>query len=124
LKIGENVGRLPADMELAIFRLVQECLTNVHRHSGSKTAEIRIAREGEAVVVEVKDQGEGISPRRLAEIQSFGSGVGIRGMRERLRQFRGELKIQSNGSGTCVSVSIPVPNESSSPGLESVEAAV
>ncbi len=124
LEIAEDVGRLPADMELAIFRLVQECLTNVHRHSGSKTAEIRIARAGETVIVEVKDQGEGISPRRLAEIQSLGSGVGIRGMRERLRQFRGELKIQSNGSGTCVSVSIPVPKENSSPGVESVEAAV
>ncbi len=124
LDITEDFGRVPADMELAIFRVVQECLTNVHRHSGSKTADIRIAREGDHLLVEVKDQGEGILPRRLTEIQSHGSGVGIRGMRERLRQFRGELKIHSDSSGTCVSVSIPIPKESRSPGVESVEAAV
>ena len=79
LDIADDVGRLPSDMELAIFRLVQECLTNIHRHSGSKTALIRIGRDGESVRTEVQDHGKGISPVRLLEIQSHGSGVGIRG---------------------------------------------
>ena len=96
---------------LQSFELVQECLTNIHRHSGSKTAFIRVAREGEGVRTEVRDQGKGISPERLLEIQSHGSGVGIRGIRERIRQFHGEMKIESNGSGTSVIVSIPMPKE-------------
>jgi signal transduction histidine kinase len=111
-------------MELAIFRLVQECLTNIHRHSGSKTAQIRVAREGESVRVEVRDHGKGIPPDRLLEIQSHGAGVGIRGIRERIRQFHGEMKIESNSSGTSVIVSIPVPNEVRSPDSEPLQAAV
>jgi signal transduction histidine kinase len=111
LDVAANVGRLPRDMELAVFRLVQECLTNIHRHSGSKTALIRVAREGESVRTEVWDYGNGMSPGRLLEIQSHGSGVGIRGIRERIRQFHGEMKIESNGSGTSVIVSIPMPKE-------------
>lgn len=105
--ISEEFGRLSRDMELVVFRLVQECLTNVHRHSGSKSASIRITREADRVVVEVRDEGKGISPERLSEIQSKGSGVGIRGMRERLRQFQGEMIVQSNGTGTTVLVTIP-----------------
>ena len=124
LDVADNVGRLPSDMELAIFRLVQECLTNIHRHSGSNTAMIRLAREGENVRTEVQDHGKGISPERLSEIQSRGSGVGIRGIRERIRQFHGEMKIESNGSGTTVIVSIPMPNETRSPDSELLQAAV
>jgi PAS domain S-box-containing protein len=108
LRIPDNFGRLPSEMELLIFRLVQECLTNIHRHSGSKTAQIEIAREGENVHVAVQDQGAGISPQRLAEIQSHGTGVGIRGMRERVRQFHGDLVIESNGSGTRIYASVPL----------------
>ena len=108
LKVSENFGRLPSEMELLIFRLVQESLTNIHRHSGSKTAQIRIQREENAVHVKVEDQGKGISPERLAEIQSQGTGVGIRGMRERVRHFRGDLVIESNGSGTKVYVTLPL----------------
>jgi len=102
LKISEDIERLPREMEIVIFRLVQECLTNIHRHSGSKTAIIRITREGEYISVEVQDKGKGISPERLAEIQLHGGGVGIRGMRERLRQFNGELIVDSNALGTKV----------------------
>jgi signal transduction histidine kinase len=76
LEIPDNFERLPRDLELVIFRLVQECLTNIHRHSGSKTAVIRVAREGDSVSVEVQDQGKGISRERLAEIQFQGVGVG------------------------------------------------
>jgi two-component system, NarL family, sensor kinase len=96
-------------MELVIFRVVQECLTNIHRHSGSKTAWIRITREATQVTVEIRDQGNGMSPAKLAEIQSGRSGVGNRGMQERLRQFKGEMKIESDHAGTRILVIIPVP---------------
>jgi len=127
LEISEDFGRLPRDMELVVFRLVQECLTNIHRHSGSKTASIRIARLGSEVTVGIEDKGHGMSPQRLAEIQSGSSGVGIRGMRERLRQFEGEMKIHSEGSGTKILVTIPLPKgagEEDSPTAESLQAAI
>jgi PAS domain S-box-containing protein len=108
LRVPDNFGRLPSEMELVIFRLVQECLTNIHRHSGSKTALIRVERQENAVRVEVEDQGRGMSPERLAAIQSQGTGVGIRGMRERVRHLHGELVIESNGHGTKVYATLPV----------------
>jgi PAS domain S-box-containing protein len=112
LEIAQEVGRLPSDMELAIFRFVQECLTNVHRHSESASARIRLYVERDLVQVQVTDQGKGMPPERLTEIQSGGSGVGIRGMHERLRQFGGMMKIESSESGTSVLASIPIPKES------------
>jgi PAS domain S-box-containing protein len=123
LDVASDVGRLPSDVELAIFRLVQECLTNILRHSGSKTALIRIDRDGQSVRTEVQDNGNGISPERLSEIQAQGSGVGIRGIRERIRQFHGEMKIESNGSGTSVVVSIPMPKEARPADSEPLQAA-
>jgi signal transduction histidine kinase len=102
LKLPDDFARLSDDVELLIFRLVQESLTNIHRHSGSKTAVIRVARKGDLISVEVQDQGKGISRKRLAEIQSQGAGVGITGMRERIRQFSGELTIDSNSLGTTI----------------------
>jgi signal transduction histidine kinase len=110
LTISEDLGRLPAEMELAIFRMVQECLTNIHRHAESKIAHIRVVRDDACISIEVRDEGKGISPERLAEIQSRGSGVGIGGIRERLRQFHGEMKIESNGSGTRVVARVPMPD--------------
>jgi len=108
LQIPDNFGRLPSEMELVIFRLVQECLTNIHRHSGSKTALIRVEREENAIHVKVEDRGAGMSPERLAAIQSQGTGVGIRGMRERVRHLHGDLVIESNGSGTKVYATLPL----------------
>jgi signal transduction histidine kinase/DNA-binding response OmpR family regulator len=108
LDISQEFGRLPREMELVVFRLVQECLTNIHRHSGSKTANIRIAREEGLIAVEIQDHGQGMSAQRLTEVQSGSSGVGIRGMRERLGQFKAELKIESGSTGTRILVSIPV----------------
>jgi len=102
LDIPESFERLPAEMELVIFRIVQESMTNVHRHSGSKIASIRIRREGDRIIVEVQDQGRGIPPEKLAKIQSQGSGVGISGMRERLRHFNGDLFVESSGMGTRI----------------------
>jgi signal transduction histidine kinase len=107
LSIPESLGRLPDEMELALFRIMQECLTNVHRHSGSKTAAIRISREADHVSLEIEDEGRGIPPEKLPGIQGRGSGVGITGIRERIRQLRGVVNIQSNGHGTKIAVTLP-----------------
>jgi signal transduction histidine kinase len=107
LEVAKDFGRLPRDMELVMFRVVQECLTNIHRHSGSKSALIRILRERESIVLSISDEGQGISPERLSQIQSQGSGVGITGMRERVRQFGGQMHLESDRSGTRVSVKFP-----------------
>jgi PAS domain S-box-containing protein len=107
LNIPDNLERLAPEVELAIFRLVQECLTNIHRHSGSKTAVIRIAHEADKIYAEVQDHGKGISQERLAEVQSKGAGVGIRGMRERVRQSHGELTVDSNALGTKITAIFP-----------------
>ena len=109
LEIPEDFGRLPREMELVLFRLVQECLTNIHRHSDSKSAAITLLRSSKNVSIQIRDQGKGISPEKLAKIQSQGSGVGIRGMRERIRQFEGVMDIQSNGTGTAISFAFPLP---------------
>ncbi len=106
--IAEDLGRLVPDVELAIFRLVQESLTNIHRHSGSKTALIRIAREGDKIYAEVQDRGKGMSKERFAEVQSQTVGVGLRGMKERVRQSNGELIIDSNALGTKITAIFPV----------------
>jgi len=95
---------------------VQECLTNILRHSGSKTASVRIVREPERVTVAVKDSGCGIPREKLIRLQAGGSGVGIAGMHERLRQFDGTLAISSDRAGTQILMTIPIP--ASSPSLE------
>jgi PAS domain S-box-containing protein len=107
LKIPRDFGRIPREIELVIFRLVQECLTNIHRHSGAKNALIYIWRVHDIVSIEVSDDGRGMPSDKLAEVQRGGSGVGIGGMRERVRQFQGEMKIESDSSGTKISVTIP-----------------
>jgi PAS domain S-box-containing protein len=109
LEIAPNFSRLPRDIELVVFRLVQESLTNIHRHSDSKTATIRVARDEGKITVEVQDEGRGIPPEKLVGIQSEGSGVGIRGMRERLRQFNSELRIESGEWGTRIWAMIFIP---------------
>ena len=98
----------------AVSRVVQFgrsacCGAHVHRHSESKTASIRIVRESNQISLEIKDQGKGMSPARLVEIQSGRSGIGISGMRERLRQFEGTMHIESDGAGTRIFATIPLP---------------
>jgi PAS domain S-box-containing protein len=107
LKIPDELERLAPEMELAIFRLVQESLTNIHRHSGSKTAVIRIAREPDKIYAEIQDHGKGMPQERLAEVQSQGVGVGIRGMRERVRHCHGELTVESDALGTKITAVFP-----------------
>jgi signal transduction histidine kinase len=95
-----------------MFRLVQECVTNIHRHSGSASAVIRIAGNHAGVSLEVEDRGKGIPAEKLSEIQSYGSGVGIRGMRERVRHFGGEMTIDSDQAGTRVLFQFPLADSS------------
>ena len=124
LDVSEEFGRLPRDLEIAIFRLVQEAVTNIHRHSNSKTASIRVAREDGWVVADIRDHGSGMSTEKLAEIQSGGSGLGIRGMRERLRPFHGNLKMESDRNGTRILATIPTEPSSARPEETPFKAAV
>jgi len=103
LDLPENLERLPPDLELMIFRVVQECLTNIHRHSESPTAAIFLCNSSGKLVLEIRDEGKGMSPEKLAATTGPGTaGVGLRGMRERVRAFGGELEIVSDGHGTMV----------------------
>jgi PAS domain S-box-containing protein len=109
LNIGEGVGRLSEDMEIAIFRIIQECLTNVHRHSGSKSASISLRRDGDHLIIKVEDTGKGISMEKRRELTEKGrSGIGFLGMRERLRQFGGSLDVKSQEGGTVVTAMLKV----------------
>ena len=103
------ISDVSQELETAIFRVVQECLTNIHRHSGSLTAKVRVARLNGLVLVEVADRGKGIAPEKRYQMESSGTlGVGLRGMRERLLQLGGSMQIDSNGQGTIVTVQVPV----------------
>jgi len=113
LELPEDLGRLQQDLETAIFRIVQECLTNIHRHSESLVARIRISRSDSQVSLEVEDRGKGIPSEKRGALDSGGTpGVGIRGMRERLRQLGGTLEINSSGRGTVVVARLPVVSTS------------
>jgi PAS domain S-box-containing protein len=103
---------LPRDLALSLFRTVQECLTNVHRHSGSPTAQLRISRSSGEITLVVQDEGKGIPLETQSKISSGTSfGVGLRGMRERIRQFGGRMDIRSDAGGTRIVVVLPVPSE-------------
>jgi len=108
LDCEKSVGRLPCELETAIFRIVQECLGNVHRHSASAAAIVRLKIIGGKAYLEVRDEGRGIPAERLREL-SLGhrGGVGLRGMRERIAQFGGELHLESHGKGTIVRAVLP-----------------
>jgi PAS domain S-box-containing protein len=100
--------RLPRDVETTIFRVIQEALANVYRHSGSQTARVDIEKRSERVHVRVRDYGKGI-PQYIAEkTAGRGIGVGVTGMRERLRQLGGELTISRAEPGTLVEAKIPL----------------
>src|SRR5215472_13814934 len=113
LEIPEELGRLPQETETAIFRIVQECLTNIHRHSGSPVARICITRSDSQVSLEVEDRGKGIplEKRQVLDLDGV-AGVGIRGMRERLRHLGGSLEIKSTETGTVVVARLPVASRS------------
>jgi len=110
LDAPETLDRLPAEVETAIFRVVQEGLSNIHRHSGSRRAWIRLAVERGVIDLVIRDEGRGIGPARAGSHPPGYPvlGVGIAGMRERMRQFNGTLTIESNGRGTTVHATLPL----------------
>jgi signal transduction histidine kinase len=109
LEVQSDFGRLPHELEIHLFRIVQECLTNVHRHSGSATASIRLSDIHGHVRLELEDAGRGIPREKLKMLASKGKlGVGISGMRERARQFGGTIEFASSAKGTLVVAMIPV----------------
>jgi PAS domain S-box-containing protein len=109
LALGEE--RVPQSLETALFRIVQESLTNMYRHSGGSLAMVRGRRQGNLVSLEISDNGKGIPPELLASLSGPGGqvGVGIRGMKERSRQLGGKLRIKSGTSGTTIMVVLPIP---------------
>jgi signal transduction histidine kinase len=114
-EIAEDFGRLPRDLETALFRIVQEGLTNVHRHSHSRTVTVRIVRSSDEVSVAIADVGRGISKQKICEIEAGrSSGVGLRGMRERVRQLGGSFKIRSTDKGTVLVTRLPLDNRTDS----------
>ena len=108
LELPADWKRLPQEQELCLFRIAQECLTNIHRHSGSSTARVKLWRGPRETKLEVRDEGRGVNPDMQAKIASGGAdGVGLRGMRERLKQLGGTLEIHANGNGTTVTAKLP-----------------
>jgi signal transduction histidine kinase len=110
LVVPPDLNRLPPEVEMALFRVVQECLINIHRHSGSSTAEIRLERRNGPVVLEVKDQGCGLPANgEVGDADDIVSvGVGIPGMRQRLSQLGGSLEIETGEHGTTVTAVVPL----------------
>lgn len=107
LDLGADFGRLFDEMEIALFRVAQECLTNIHRHSGSATARIRLTRDAERVVLGISDHGKGIDSTHLRDGVVV-PGVGLMGIRERIQQFGGKAEIVSTVDGTTVTATIPL----------------
>jgi PAS domain S-box-containing protein len=112
LELSPDLGRLPADHERAYFRIVQECLTNVRKHSGATEAKIQLLRRENGTRLEVSDNGCGMPgiTQTTNDVVAL-LGVGIAGMRERVRQLGGRLDITSTGKGSVVSAVLPTPSE-------------
>jgi PAS domain S-box-containing protein len=105
LDMPSDIAKLPDQVELAVFRVLQECLTNVHRHSGSKVARVKILPEDGNVILEVGDSGHGVSSRDGSDPVM---GVGITGMRERVRELGGQFEVRSTTEGTTVRAVLPI----------------
>jgi PAS domain S-box-containing protein len=117
LELPETLERLPPEHELAIFRVAQEALTNVHRHSKSPSVTIRLFEQDGSVIMEVEDAGHGIlvagASGKVTEAAALG--VGLAGMRERMRQLGGSLTVRTGPSGTCVQAKLPLARASGVP---------
>jgi two-component system NarL family sensor kinase len=111
LDLATDRVRLPMAVEIALFRVLQESLTNVHRHSGASQVSVSFQRQSETAILEIRDFGRGIPAERLAQFRetSAEAGVGLAGMRERLNELDGELEIESVGHGTSVRALVPLP---------------
>ena len=113
--MSPELRRFPADVETALFRIAQECLTNIHRHSGSPTATVLLTVASGEITLKVTDQGKGVPDSIIREGRGnlAALGVGIRGMRERVRQLGGRLDLKNEHPGTIVEVVLPFPGERS-----------
>jgi signal transduction histidine kinase len=107
-EMAPDLGRLPRELETTVFRIVQEALTNIHRHSGSPTASIRLARTPDSITLDVSDRGKGMGDGRGGPLRA---GVGIQGMRERVRQLGGHLEVRSGPTGTSILATLPLENK-------------
>jgi signal transduction histidine kinase len=120
LDLVTAVERLPVEMETALFRVLQESLTNVHRHSGAAEVEISFHRQAEVVILEIRDFGHGIPAELMHQLDDAGAqtAVGVAGMRERMNELNGKLEIESDGQGTRVRAIVPLPaaDRSAQPG--------
>jgi signal transduction histidine kinase len=108
-EIAENLQRPPRNHELVLFRVLQESLTNVHRHSGASATTVRLNVSADNFILEIADNGTGIPEDCIKRFHEagHGTGVGLVGMRERVHELGGRLDIQSNPAGTTVSVALP-----------------
>jgi PAS domain S-box-containing protein len=110
LKVSADFDRVSRDVELALFRVIQESLNNIHKHSGSTQASIRLSRANGIITLEIRDYGKGL-PQVVLEQSAMGStgalGVGLRGMNERIRQLGGELRLNTAEPGTLVTATVP-----------------
>ena len=117
LEMPEDLGRLPSSLELALFRVLQESLTNVHRHSTSRRADVSLSLSPEQVVLRVRDHGKGIPAEVLDRFRRNGAhgGVGLVGMRERIHELGGRLEMESDSRGTTVVATLPRSERRASP---------
>ena len=117
LDLPPDLQRLPDMIEIALFRVLQESLTNVHRHSGAKSAEISVEVDAEQVTIEIRDHGHGMPAHIIRQIEAETSklGVGLAGMRERIHELGGRFLVSSSNRGTTVQATIPLSVDHSTP---------
>jgi len=109
LDIATELERLPMSVEIVLFRILQESLTNVHRHSGATQVSVCVLRKPEEIVLEIRDNGCGIPAERLNRLLKASAEIGLTGMRERIHELNGELQIESDGHGTTLRAIVPRP---------------
>jgi signal transduction histidine kinase len=116
VEIPEHSDRLPLSVEMALFRVLQECLANIHRHSGSKSVEVSLVVSPTDASLRIRDHGKGIPPATLQQFRTNGGrvGVGLAGMRERVREQGGHFDVQSSSFGTTITVRIPATDSKAS----------
>ena len=121
LDAPDDPVRLPDAIELALFRVLQEALTNVHRHSGASAADVLIRRGSEEVILVVRDNGRGMDPDVLNRFRQTGAGtgVGLMSMYERARELGGKIQLESGSTGTTVQITIPLPPDCREAGKDS-----
>lgn len=116
LGIPPHLKRLPDGLELVLFRVLQESLTNVHRHSQSRSVDVRFEAGENDVSLSVRDYGRGLSPALLEQMNAgMGGGVGLTSMRERITEVGGRFEIESDGKGTSIRATVPLLHGGSSP---------